>query len=63
MYFECFERGLKPLIIIETKPQIKEGLFLAAPASGAKGGSFQWEPLKQIGSRMMYVKLNNAELE
>lgn len=40
MYFECFERGLKPLIIIETKPQIKEGLFLAAPASGGKGGSF-----------------------
>lgn len=39
MYSECFERGLKPLILIETKPQKKEGLFLATPAWG-QGGSF-----------------------
>lgn len=39
MYFEWFARGLKPFIIIETRPQIKEGLFLTTPASGGKGGS------------------------
>lgn len=36
MYFECFERGLKAFIIIETKGKLSRILFLVTPAGRCK---------------------------